>query len=156
MIGRYILVACDIAGTSCKIAIDTNVLVYAVDSSEPVKQTKAIQLLEALSQSPQPLVVPWQVAVEFLACLRRWEIAGRVTRDDTRIYKSQFLDVQPLAMPTAAILGASLDLSERHSLSYWDSLLIAACIEAGITTLYTEDLDSGAKYGTVSTINPFK
>ena len=44
------------------IAIDTNVLVYAVDASEPDKQTKAIALLSVLSKKPDPLVVPWQVA----------------------------------------------------------------------------------------------
>lgn len=91
------------------IAIDTNVLVYAVDSSEPAKQAKAIALLDALSKQSEPLVVPWQVAVEFVACLRRWENAGRMTRDDTRAYKSQFLDAQPVIMPTSAILQLSLD-----------------------------------------------
>lgn len=30
------------------IAIDTNVLVYAIDGSEPVKQAKAIALLETV------------------------------------------------------------------------------------------------------------
>lgn len=137
------------------IAIDTNVLVYAIDGSEPVKQAQAIALLDALCRKPEPLVVPWQVAVEFVACLRRWENAGRVKRDDTRVYKSQFLDAQPIIMPSPGILQMSLDLSERYRLSHWDSLLIAACIESGIDTLYTEDLDAGAKYDTVSTINPF-
>lgn len=112
-------------------------------------------MLDALSKKPEPLVVPWQVAVEFVACLRRWENAGRVTRDDTRTYKNQFLDAQPVLMPTPAILQVSLDLSDRYSLSHWDSLLIAACIEAGIDTLYTEDLAAGMTYDTVSTINPF-
>lgn len=137
------------------IAVDTNVLVYAVDGFEPTKQAKAIALLGDLSRKTEPLVVPWQVAAEFLACLRRWENAGRVTRRDTRSYKSQFLDSQPLVMPSSAILQVSLDLSDRYSLSHWDSMLIAACVEAGINTLYTEDLSSGAKYGTVLTINPF-
>ena len=136
-------------------AIDTNLLVYAVDASEPAKQSRAIQLLTDLSQESKPLVLPWQVAVEFVACLRRWENAGRITRDDTLVYKTQFLDAQPIIMPTSAILQASLELSGRYSLSHWDSLLIAACLETGIDTLYTEDLDAGMTYGTVSVINPF-
>jgi predicted nucleic acid-binding protein len=137
------------------IAIDTNVIVYAVDASEPAKQAKAIALLDALSRTAEPLVVPWQVAVEFVACLRRWEAAGRVTRDTIRAYKSQFLDVQPVVMPSPQSLQMALDLSDRYRLSYWDSLLIAACIEAGVGTLYTEDLNAGAKYDAVSIINPF-
>jgi len=62
-------------------AIDTDLLVHAVDASEPAKQSRAIQLLTALSQETKPLVIPWQVAVEFVACLRRWEDAGRIARD---------------------------------------------------------------------------
>lgn len=137
------------------IAIDTNVLVYAVDAAEPDKQAKAIALLSVLSKKPDPLVVPWQVAVEFVACLRRWEGAGRITRSTIRAYKSQFLDAQPVVTPSPQTLEAALDLSDRYSLSYWDSLLVAACIEAGVDTLYTEDLDAGAKYDTVSILNPF-
>ena len=136
-------------------AIDTNVLVYAVDASEPAKQSRVIQLLTELSHEPKPLILPWQVAVEFVACLRRWENAGRITRTDTLAYKTQFLDAQPIIMPSPAILQVSLELSGRYSLSHWDSLLIAACLEAGIDTLYTEDLDAGMTYDTVSVINPF-
>jgi len=135
--------------------IDTNVLVYAVDGSDPAKQSQAIGLLEKLSGQETPLIIPWQVAVEFLACLRRWESAGRITRDDTLAYKSQLLDTPPIVMPSAAILQMSLDLSGQYSLSHWDSLLIAACIEAGIGSLYSEDLDSGMTYDSVTVINPF-
>lgn len=136
-------------------AIDTNVLVYAVDSFEPAKQAQAIQLLDSLSQKSEPLVLPWQVAAEFLACLRRWENASRITREITQAYKTRFLDVQPIIMPSPAILQVSLDLSDRYSLSHWDSLLIAACLDAGIDSLYTEDLDAGMIYDSVSIINPF-
>ena len=53
------------------IAIDTNVLVYAVDAAEPDKQAKAIALLSVLSKKPDPLVVPWQVAGEIGRALCR-------------------------------------------------------------------------------------
>lgn len=154
-ISPFLPAASDSTEPICMIAVDTNVLVYAVDGAEPAKQAKAIALLDALSRQPEPVAIPWQVAVAFLACLRRWENAGRISRNATLAYKSQFLDLQPVIMPSLSILGASLDLSQQHSLSYWDSLLIAACIEAGVTKLYTEDLDAGATYGTVSIENPF-
>lgn len=43
---------------------------------------------------------------------------------------------------------------QRYSLSHWDSLLVAAAIEAGVDTLYTEDLQAGAQYETVKVVNP--
>ena len=49
------------------IAIDTNVLVYALDSSDLVKQTKARGFFERVLASGESTIVPWQVAVELLA-----------------------------------------------------------------------------------------
>ncbi|WP_425617369.1 PIN domain-containing protein [Anatilimnocola sp. NA78] len=134
-------------------AIDTNVLVYAVDSTEPVKSQQAIQLLQSLRSVP--LVVPWQVAVEFLACLRRWENAGRIRRADTEDYLKRFVLSLPIVHPTVNSLSLALELTKQYSLSHWDSLLLAACIEAGVTTFYNEDLSSGVPYRTVKVQNPF-
>ena len=39
--------------------------------------------------------------------------------------------------------------------SIWDSLLIAACQEASVTRLYTEDMQHGADYDGVNIVNPF-
>lgn len=44
----------------------------------------------------------------------------------------------------------------RYKISYWDSAMIAACERLKATTLYTEDLNHGQIYGTVTVINPFK
>ena len=59
-------------------------------------------------------------------------------------------------LPTQAVLRKSLDLSSRYSLSHWDSMLVAACIEAGVHTLYSEDLASGTQYDSVTVVNPFE
>lgn len=39
-------------------AVDTNVLVYALDSSEPTKQSKARDLIKRLVQPPLETVMP--------------------------------------------------------------------------------------------------
>lgn len=53
------------------------------------------------------------------------------------------------------MIPISLGLTSRHSVSHWDSLLIAACIEANVDTLYSEDLGDGEQYDTVTVVNPF-
>jgi predicted nucleic acid-binding protein len=115
-------------------AVDTNVLVYALDVTEPVKSAQARALLQQL-KGPS-LIVPWQVAVEALSCLRRWESAGRISRFNVESYLQTYLLLLPIAMPSVGILAMSLQLSSQYSLSHYDSLLIAACNEAGVTTLY--------------------
>jgi predicted nucleic acid-binding protein len=137
-------------------AVDTNVLVYAVDSAEPAKSKIALDLLTSLASQELPLVVPWQVAAEFLTCLRRWETAGKIGRQETQAYLSRFVLQLPIVYPTANSLAIALDLCDKHSLSHWDSMLIAACIEAGIETLYSEDFSHDVLYGSVRVLNPFK
>lgn len=136
-------------------AIDTNVLIYFLDEQEPTKQKVAIKLLKDLGKAEELTVLPWQVGVEFLGCLRRWESAGRTTRDDTVRHLSRLESTFTFVFPSQSVLVASLALSSRYSLSHWDSLLLAACIEAGVDTLYSEDLDAGMTYDTVTVVNPF-
>ncbi|MEZ6082293.1 MAG: hypothetical protein R3C56_43440 [Pirellulaceae bacterium] len=99
--------------------------------------------------------MPWQVGGEFLCCLRRWENAGRIKRNDTQRHLSQLESMFTFVFPAQTILASSLQLSSRYQLSHWDSMLLAACIDAGIDTLYSEDLSAGMTYDSVTVINPF-
>ena len=139
-------------------AVDTNVLVYYVDVDEPAKRLKAVELLELLERLGREQVetlLLWQVAAEFLNCLRRWENEGRTSRQDTLEYLSAVEPMFRCVLPAQGILRKSLDLSSRFSLSHWDSMIIAACIDAGVRTLYSEDLAHNAEYDSLSVINPF-
>jgi predicted nucleic acid-binding protein len=61
----------------------------------------------------------------------------------------------PIRTPTEAIFHTSFELRDRFSLSHWDSMLLAACKEAGVTRLYSEDMDAGTNYDGLSIVNPF-
>ena len=136
-------------------AIDTNVLVYFVDRDEPVKRVQAIELLDGLGKEDVETVLLWQVAAEFLSCLRRWEHTARISRQETFENLNRLNSMFRCVLPSQTMLRKSIDLSSRYSLSHWDSMLLAACIEAGVRTLYSEDLDTGMQYDSVTVINPF-
>ena len=137
-------------------AIDTNVLVYWADADGGDKRTIANDLLKRLPQEPQPTVLIWQVAVEFLNCMRRFERSGKLARDETLGLLDRLENTFEYALPTIPVIHTALDLCTRYSLSHWDSLLVAACIEAGVTTLYREDMQDGADYDGVRIVNPFR
>jgi predicted nucleic acid-binding protein len=59
-------------------AVDTNVFIYSLDADEPIKQGKALELLDALTKGPTETVLLWQVASEFLSQLRKWESQKRL------------------------------------------------------------------------------
>lgn len=135
--------------------IDTNVLVYFLDEHEPSKQAKATELLEHLAEEETESIILWQVAVEFLSCLRRWENEGRIDRATIWEHVERLEATFHCVMPSRSLLRPSLDLSSRYSLSHWDSLLLAACADAGVNMLYSEDLDNGMTYDGVTVVNPF-
>jgi predicted nucleic acid-binding protein len=136
-------------------AVDTNIFAYAFDADEPVKQAKAQQLLDVLVQSPSETELLWQVAGEFLQCLRKWEAAGRMSTSDVEANFGDVFRLFPLRLPAATLFAISFDLHRRYSLSHWDSMLVAACKEASIAVLYSEDMDPGTDYDGVRIVNPF-
>jgi len=53
-------------------------------------------------------------------------------------------------------IHAALDIRERYCFSWYDSLIVAAALEAGCDTLYSEDMqDSQEINGCLRIVNPF-
>src|SRR5437870_5581722 len=101
-------------------AVDTNIYVYSLDQSEPVKQAKAQQLFRQLLTTDDPTVLLWQVLGELIQQLRRWKDQGQLTDVEflqhVQVFRTQF----PLILPTANVIDHALDLTARFSLSHWD------------------------------------
>jgi predicted nucleic acid-binding protein len=145
-----------LTASSFMIAFDTNVYAYVLDSSSPEKQAKAVKVLGSVvgAASTRPLL--WQVACEYLAYLRRQQAKQRIDATSVEQEISALLSNHRLVLPTPDVIPRALELTRRYSLSHWDSLLLAACILAGIDTLYSEDLSRGMSYDSVTVLNPFK
>lgn len=137
------------------IAVDTNVLIYSLDRHEPAKLARARELLRELRAHREDVLLPWQVAGEFLRFLRSLEDSQKLSRAALERTFRAYLGLFPLAMPTPEVLGHALELSERFSLSHWDSMLLGACCVAGVTLLYTEDMGAPVVFDGIRRVNPF-
>ncbi len=135
-------------------AVDTNVLVYCFDEWDPAKQSKSQSLLKRLSDEGDTLLL-WQAAGELLNQLTRWHHHKRLPREDIAQLFAEARAFFPLVLPAPAVLDNALDLASRYSLSHWDSMLLGACIDAGVTTLYSEDMGAPRKIDTLELVNPF-
>jgi len=80
--------------------------------------------------------------------------AGDLTDTEFDRHLYGFRALFPLVFPSIAVLDHALDLAKRYSLSYWDSLILGACKDAGVTTLYTEDIGSPAVIDGIQLVNP--
>jgi predicted nucleic acid-binding protein len=61
----------------------------------------------------------------------------------------------PLVIPSVHAFAKYFDFYTRFRLSHWDSMLLAACKEAGVTRLYSEDMAAGTDYDGLQIVNPF-
>lgn len=134
------------------IFIDTNVLVYAHDRSETRKQPLAQALLDDLWRQ-RTGTLSTQVLQEFyVVATRKFDppLRRAAAREIVALY-SQWPTVQ---VDVALILAAS-KLEERHTLSFWDALIVEAARRAGAARLLTEDLQTGRQIGDIKINNPF-
>jgi len=49
----------------------------------------------------------------------------------------------------------AVGLSRDHNIAFYDALIVAAALEAGCDTLFTEDMQHGRKFGRLTIVNPF-
>jgi len=133
------------------IAFDTNVLIYACDKADPARQQIALNLVSSHTDA----VILWQVACEFIAASRKLSRQG-FTAADAWARLSEFLDVCSLVIPTGKIvLDGAKNRQLVYNVSFWDAMILAACLDAGVSFLYTEDIPGGDVSG-ITIVNPFK
>jgi predicted nucleic acid-binding protein len=132
-------------------AIDTTIPIYRHDTRDSVKQALARQLVNAA----RPLALPWQVGCEFIAASRKLRPLG-FSEDDAW---NALADLQTMAdevlLPVPDLWAETRSLQARYSLSFWDALLVAACIRGGVQVLYTEDMGAPRTIDALSLVNPF-
>jgi predicted nucleic acid-binding protein len=133
--------------------VDTNILVYSIDKTELVKQPKADRLIRQLIAAGGTVTL-WQVLVESINQLRRWKDRGDLTGAEFDQHVQEFRNVFPVVFPTIGVLDHALVLAKSYSLSHWDSIIMGACKEVGITVLYTEDMGAPTTIDGIQLINP--
>jgi predicted nucleic acid-binding protein len=132
-------------------AVDTNVLIYVHDPRDAVKQEVADGVVRSLVDG----VLLWQVACEFIAASRKLEPFGF---DRASAYQEirRLQQLWTTKLPSWPVFETAETLVNNYSLSVWDAMIIAACLESGVTLLYSEDFDAYSNIEGLSLINPFK
>ena len=133
--------------------VDTNILVYAHDRSEPRKQPLAHALLEGLWDSGTG-ALSTQVLQEFYSVATR-KLNPPMSRDLARRIVALYSTWRVVGVDVPLIISAS-QLEEAHSLSFWDALVVAAAGRAGAARLVTEDLQDGREIAGVRVEDPFR
>ena len=133
--------------------LDTNVFVYSFDRSAPVKADRATRLIRQAVETRKG-IISYQVAQEFFnVALRRF--AQPMTVAEAEQYLATVLGPLMVLHSSRALYGEALRLIDRYRLAWFDSLIVAAAIEGGCSTLYSEDLQHSQRVGELRIANPF-
>jgi len=134
--------------------IDTNIFVYALLASEPLKKQRAVQLLEQ-ALATHSGCISYQVIQEFANVATR-KFAKRFTADECQ----QFIDaaMQPLNRVSSSteLVHAALALQSSTGYGFYDSLMLAGALQSGATVVFSEDLQHNQLIdGSLRIVNPF-
>ena len=132
--------------------VDTNVLIYAIETGGPdaAKSKRAQVLLRG-----DDLCISTQVLGEFYRAAtnsRRKKPLGH----DEAVAWVQLWKRYEVAAITPSHVDLALEIRQRYQISYYDALILAAANLAGCSTLYSEDLQHGQDYSGVTVENPFQ
>ena len=127
--------------------IDTNILVYAAAKDDPRADIATARLAEGGTISVQ-------VLNEFTSVVRRklnWPWEDVV--DALAAFRALCSEPMPLHLSTHQ---AALEIAQRDGLSFYDALIVASALEAGCSTLLSEDMQDGRTIaGCLTVRNPF-
>ncbi len=131
--------------------IDSNILVYLFDETDLDKYHRAESLVNRLVVEKTGCI-SYQVVQETLNVItvklgishqRAIQFMGEILAPLWQIY------------PSPELYLRALDLRERYDFSFYDSLIVAAALEAGCTRLYSEDMQHGQQIHQLTIYNPF-
>ncbi len=137
-----------------KVFVDTNILLYAlIQSSDAQGDGRHQQATDFLCQLTRP-VINSQVIRETCANLIK---KAKMPEDSVQsLLKGWYRDSEVIASNVAQYLLAS-KLRANGAFSYWDSMIVAAALDAGCAILYSEDMQHRQQVkGQLTILNPFK
>jgi len=135
-----------------KTFLDTNIIVYAFDSSAKKKNEIAKQILIDLWDSGEGLLST-QVLQEFYVTVTQ-KIPKPLDRKLATQTIKDLLYWDVVVNDGDAIIEA-IDIQARHKFSFWDAMIVQAALKGGAELILSENLDSGRKIQGVIIKNPF-
>ena len=134
-----------------RVALDTNVLVYAEGFGDDVRCQSAGELIAKFK--PTDLIVAVQVLGELSRVLTsKMKKSGSEVRD----LLLSWSDGVVVADTTWTAFQSAMDLSVDHQISMWDALILAVAAENKCRLLLSEDFQNGFTWRGVTVVNPFE
>jgi predicted nucleic acid-binding protein len=132
-----------------RITLDTNLLVYVVDTSAREKHDRARKLAELALKVD--CVLTLQALSEFYFAVTR---KGKLPAVEAQAQVEAWQDLFPVVAAKPSTLNRAITATTSRRIGFWDALLWATAREAGVTLLLSEDFGDGSVLDGVRIVNP--
>ena len=129
---------------------DTNVLIYAFDSTAGDKRKVAVDLISRLWLD-RACCLSLQVLQDFYVATRKLVLAP----DQAALQVSR-LGLWRVHRPSVEDVMGAIELHRWHSVSFWDGLILRSAQASNCSVLWSEDLSGGQRWGNLEVRNPFQ
>jgi len=133
-----------------RFTLDTNVLVYAVDTGSPEKRRIAREIMARAMGLDAVLTV--QVLAEFLNVVRRTNPASFPA---ARAQAERWATVFPVSSTSWEHVAKAAELAERHQLQFWDCLIWQSARALQASIFLSEDMQDGFSMDGMTVLDPF-
>ena len=134
--------------------LDTNILVYSFDTQNPDKMKLASQLIgDALED--QKGCISFQIIQEF-SNVSTQKFTPPLNQNEIEKYVNRVLIPLCTVYASPDLYLEALDIKYRWKFSFYDSLVIAAALEANCKVLYSDDLQHQQKIRELTIVDPFR
>ena len=138
---------------SGEVLVDTNVIAYAYDRSERVKQRLALAVLDLLAGT-QRGVLTTQVLGELFVTLTR-KLTERMTVEKAAEGIHHYVLGWPVLDVTRLIVLEAARGVRLHQLSFWDAQIWATARLNQIPVIFSEDFGANRTLDGIRVVNPF-
>ena len=131
--------------------LDTNILIYQLDSRDPIKQKRCREIVRTVVSNHEA-VISTQILQEFyVACTMKLKIKPILVKGIMHGFEN--MEVVTIGID---LINNAIDASIQYQISFWDSLVVVSAESAKCQHLLTEDLNEGQIIRNVRIRNPLK
>lgn len=132
-----------------KAFLDTNILIYQLDSRDPTKQKRCREIVRTVVSNHEA-VISTQILQEFyVACTMKLKIKPILVKGIMHGFEN--MEVVTIGID---LINNAIDASIQYQISFWDSLVVVSAESAKCQYLLTEDLNEGQIIRNVRIRNP--
>ena len=130
--------------------LDSNIIIYANDSRDAVKQATALKLVGECMRSGTGVL-----SIQVLQEYANVALGKLAQASDIVLRQLHLLEAMDVVAPTSQTVRRAVEIRQAYGISFWDAGIVAAAEHASCDVILSEDLNAGQYYAGIPVKNPF-